>query len=236
MAPKVKKTADKPKQRLKKPHEEGSDSDDEHDQQHKKRRSKTAEETKPTTSKHQTQSTRKESSDYDSGMKKEPTFPDKDKESSSSTTDEANTENVKYVYRLLRPGEPFSDGIYPKDISSKKSILEHVLHGSHYSHETKFISCCKTMKGIKSIYENHRLDYHDRDIVKINVQKLNLEEVNVIDLTTSTGIQHLESSFKAQDYARMYEEIILEPTNCIPGDCIEKVATVRNHQIFYETP
>lgn len=215
---------------------EGSDSDDEHDQQRKKRRSKTAEKTEPTTSKHQTQSTRKASSDSDSGMKKEPTSSDKDKESSSSTTDEANTESVKYVYRLLRPGEQFSDGIYPKDISSKKSILDHVIHGSDFSHKTKFISCCKTMEGIKRISKNHYLDYCDRVIVKINVQKLNPEEVTVIDLTTSTGSQHLKSSFTAQRFSRMYEEIILEPKKCIPGDCVEKVATVRDNQIIDETP
>lgn len=233
MAPKVKKTS--PKHRLKKPHE-GSDSDEDHDQQRKKRRSKTAKKTEPTTSKHQTQSTRKASSDSDSGMKKEPTSSDKDKESSSSTTEEANTENVKYVYRMLRPGEKFSDGIYPKDISSKKSILDHVLHGSDFNHKSKFISCCKTMEGIKSMSKNHCQDYLDRDIVKINVQKLNPEEVTVTDLTTSTGIQHLKGSFKAQDFSSMYEEIILEPKNCIPGDCVEKVATVRDNEIIYETP
>lgn len=235
MAPKVKKTS--PKHRLKKPHEEGSDSDDEHDQQRKKRRSKTAKKTEPTTSKHQTKSTRKASSDSDSGMKKEPTSSDKDKESSSSTTDEANTENVKYVYRLLRPGEQFSNGIYPKDISSEKSILNHVVHGSDSSYKTKFISCCKTMEGIKRISKNHCLDYCDRDIVKINVQKLNRVEVTVIDLTTSTaGIQYLKGDFNVHCLSKMYEEIILEPKNCIPGDCVEKVATVRDRQIIYETP
>lgn len=217
---------------------EGSDSDDEDDQQRKKLRSRTAKKTEPTTSKHQSQSARKSSSDSDSGMKKKPKSSDKDKESSSisSTSDDDNTENFEYVYRLLRPGEQFSDGIYPKDISSEKSILEHVLHGSHYNHKTKFISCCKSMVGIEAIAKRHRIDGSNRNVVKINVQKLNREEVSVIDLTTDTaGSQHLEGVFRAQDFSRMYEEIILEPKNCIPGDCIEKVATVRNRELFYET-
>lgn len=46
-----------------------------------------------------------------------------------SDTDDEN-ENDEYVYRVLRIGEPYEEGIYPKNLNSKVKLEEHVLCGS----------------------------------------------------------------------------------------------------------
>lgn len=53
------------------------------------------------------------------------------------------------MYRVLRDDESYTDGLYPKDIHSQVSLIEHVENGSRKGHESKFISCCKTKYGVK---------------------------------------------------------------------------------------
>lgn len=146
-----------------------------------------------------------------------------------SDTDDEN-ENDEYVYRVLRIGEPYEEGIYPKDLNSKVRLKEHVLRGSS-SIESRFVSCCKTMDGVHEMAIRTNYENCKRDVVEINISKLP-KGVTVIDLTdNSTRDQHLQNS-TALRYAQMYEEVILEPKmcTCIPSECIEKIGEIRHKE------
>lgn len=88
----------------------------------------------------------------------------------------------EYLYRLLRFDEKIRQGLNPKDIRSKTSLKEHIERGSR-GIKSRFISCCKTIRGLEKLasYTNefHRVRY----VVRINITKLNPKVVNVIDLT-----------------------------------------------------
>lgn len=77
--------------------------------------------------------------------------------------------NDEYVYRVLRIGESYTDGIYPKNINSAVRLEKHVLRGS-YSTKSRFVSCCKTIDGVyeMAIYTNRQ--QYKRDVVKINIK------------------------------------------------------------------
>lgn len=150
-----------------------------------------------------------------------------------SDSDDEN-KNDKYVYRVLRFDESYTDGIFPKDIHSEQSIEQHVLHGSKSWFKSRFISCCKTITAVKKIASFTNIYIDKRDVVQINISKLNPKEVTVIDLTdNNTRDQHLQDS-TALRYAQMYEEVILEPKICIPSECIEKRGEIHQNT-FYVT-
>lgn len=44
------------------------------------------------------------------------------------------TKEDDYVYRVLRDDESYTDGLYPKDIHSQVSLIEHVENGSRKGH------------------------------------------------------------------------------------------------------
>lgn len=150
-----------------------------------------------------------------------------------SDTDDEN-ENDEYVYRVLRIGEPYEEGIYPKDLNSKVRLEEHVLRGGlpgRSSRKSRFVSCCKTIDGVYELAIRTNKENYTRDVVKINKSKLP-KEVFVIDLTDNdTRNQHLHDS-TALRYAQMYEEVILEPKICIPSECFEKIGEIRGKKFF----
>lgn len=150
-----------------------------------------------------------------------------------SDADDEN-ENDEYVYRVLRIGESYEEGIYPKDPNSKVRLEEHVLRGGlrgRSSTKSRFVSCCKTIDGVKLMAFYTNQENYTRDVVKINISKLP-KEVTVIDLTNKyTREQHLHD-FTALRYAQMYEEVILKPTICIPSECYKKIGEIRYKQFF----
>lgn len=139
------------------------------------------------------------------------------------------------MYRVLRDDESYTDGLYPKDIYSQVSLIDHVEHGSRKGHKSKFISCCKTKNGVKRMagYINST-----KPVVRINVTKLDSKNVTVIDLTNwrIRQQQNLKASQRACNYAEMYEEVILQPVNHIPAECVEKIGIVKDNkfmEIYY---
>lgn len=149
-----------------------------------------------------------------------------------SDTDDEN-ENDKYVYRVLRIGESYEEGIYPKNLNSKVKLEEHVLRGSS-SIESRFVSCCKTIDGVHNMAIYTNFENCKRDVVEINISKLP-KGVTVIDLTDNyTRDQHLQNP-SALRYAQMYEEVILEPKmcTCIPSECIEKIGEIRHKEFNF---
>lgn len=139
--------------------------------------------------------------------------------------------NDEYVYRVLRIGESYTDGIYPKNINSAVRLEKHVLRGS-YSTKSRFVSCCKTIDGVyeMAIYTNRQ--QYKRDVVKINIKKLP-KEVTIIDLTDNyTRNQHLQDP-TALRHAQMFDEVILEPKICIPSECIEKIGEIHDKNFSF---
>lgn len=148
----------------------------------------------------------------------------------SKTNDE--NKNDEYVYRVLRFNESYTEDIHPKDVNSNLSIEDHVLNGTSGT-KSRFVSCCKTIDGVNELARNTSFENKKRDVVKINLRKLDPKEVTVIDLTDkNTRDQHLDHP-KALCFAQMYEEVILEPKICIPNECIEKIGEVYNKSFYF---
>lgn len=135
------------------------------------------------------------------------------------------------MYRVLRDDESYTDGLYPKDIYSQVSLIDHVEHGSRKGHKSKFISCCKTKNGVKRMAGYINSTKH---VVRINVTKLDSKNVTVIDLTNwrIRQQQNLKASQRACNYAEMYEEVILQPVNHIPAECVEKIGIVKDFKFM----
>lgn len=144
------------------------------------------------------------------------------------------TKEDEYVYRVLRDDESYTYGLKPKDIYSQVSLIDHVEHGSKKGHKSKFISCCKTKDGVKRMagYINST-----KTVVRINVTKLDSKNVTVIDLSEwKIRYQNLKASPRACNYAEMYKEVILQPFNHIPAECVEKIGIIKDNkfmEIYY---
>lgn len=148
----------------------------------------------------------------------------------SKTNDE--NKNDEYVYRVLRSDESYTAGIYPKDANSNLSIEDHVLNGT-YGTKSRFVSCCKTIDDVNELARRTRFDNKKREVVKINISKLDPKEATVIDLTDkNTRDQHLHDP-KALCFAQMYGEVILKPKICIPSECIEKIGVVYDQEFYF---
>lgn len=138
------------------------------------------------------------------------------------------------MYRVLRDDESYTYGLKPKDIYSQVSLIDHVEHGSKKGHKSKFISCCKTKDGVKRMagYINST-----KTVVRINVTKLDSKNVTVIDLSEwKIRYQNLKASPRACNYAEMYKEVILQPFNHIPAECVEKIGIIKDNkfmEIYY---
>lgn len=135
------------------------------------------------------------------------------------------------MYRVLRDDESYTDGLYPKDIYSQVSLIDHVENGSRKGHKSKFISCCKTKNGVKRMAGCIK---STKPVVRINVTKLDSKNVTVIDLTDRRirRQQNLKASQRACNYAEMYEEVILQPVNHIPAECVERIGNVEDNKFM----
>lgn len=134
----------------------------------------------------------------------------------------------EYLYRLLRFDEKIRRGLYPKDIRSNTSLKEHIERGSR-GIKSRFISCCKTIRGLEKL-ASHTNEFHRvRLVVRINITQLNPRNVNVIDLTDeSVRLKYFKSNKRAWRLASKFDEVILEPKRYIPRYCIEKIGTVKD--------
>lgn len=141
---------------------------------------------------------------------------------------DAKEKKDEYLYRLLRFDEKIRRGLYPKDIRSKTSLKEHIERGSG-GIKSRFISCCKTISGLKKL-ASYTNEFHlVRLVVRINITKLDPRNVNVIDLTDeSVRLKYFKSNKRAWRLASKFDEVILEPKRYIPKYCIEKIGTVKD--------
>lgn len=148
-----------------------------------------------------------------------------------------NAEAVKheYVYRLQRFHEPHWQGLYPKDIWSRTSLMEHVAKGSKGA-TSRFISCCKTLVDLQCLGCITNESTRVREVVRINITKLKkYQDVTVIDLTDETVREkHISRSSDAWRFASRFNEVILEPRTHVPADCVEKIGIVHRRRFIQD--
>lgn len=149
--------------------------------------------------------------------------------------DNADVEKDEYVYRLQRFHETHSQGLYPKDIWSRTSLMEHVAKGSK-GVTSRFISCCKTLVDLQCLGCITNESTRVREVVRINITKLkNYQDVTVIDLTDETvRTKHISPSSDAWGFASRFNEVILEPRTHVPADCVEKIGIVHRRRFIQD--
>ncbi|XP_062610910.1 uncharacterized protein LOC134272732 [Saccostrea cucullata] len=131
----------------------------------------------------------------------------------------------EYVYRILRFNETYHNGLRPKNIFSRISLQQHVERGSK-GQESRFISCCKTLYGIERLGSLTNEFQRIRQVVRINITKLK-DRARVIDLTKEEiRERHISRYSAAWGYAERFEEVIIDPTSCVPSECVEKIGVV----------
>ncbi|XP_062600794.1 uncharacterized protein LOC134262417 [Saccostrea cucullata] len=140
----------------------------------------------------------------------------------------------EYVYRILRFDETYQNGLRPKNIFSRVSLQQHVERGSK-GQESRFISCCKTLTGIRRLAGLTNKKHLKRDVVKINITKLTCRNrAEVIDLTREDiRARHISRSSDAWEYAEKFEEVIIEPTSHVPSECVEKIGVVHRKSFSF---
>ena len=159
-------------------------------------------------------------------------------ESSSNIEQDQESQKVKdeFIYRLLRFDESYTDGLRPKDIYSSICLEKHVEEGSKngYMYKSRYISCCKTMNALRRLGgECRKMSYAVREVVRINITKLDRNQVKVIDLTDyGTRKKHINESSRAWGYAYRFEEVILEPITHVPKECVEKIGKVHERSFI----
>lgn len=142
---------------------------------------------------------------------------------------EEKTQQAEYVYRLLRPNELYKEGLRPKNIESKASLHQHVAAGSKGLH-SRFISCCYTLHALRRLAGLTNHPSLVREVVRINISKLNLEEVKVIELfIEDVREKHIKEGSKAWGFAENFQEVILEPKTLVSADCVERIGIVKDN-------
>ena len=149
-------------------------------------------------------------------------------ESSSNIEEDQESQKVKdeFIYRLLRFDESYIDGLRPKDIYSTTCLARHVEKGSK-GVESRYISCCKTLSGLRRLGGYTNESSRVREVVRINISKLDRDKVKVIDLTDcDTRRHHINSSSRAWDFAENFDEVILDPVSHVPKECVERIGKI----------
>ena len=115
------------------------------------------------------------------------------------------------LYRLLRPDEDWQLGVSAKDPNSTKSVFDHVINGSSWGWQSKFIATCGRLNSVLTFRSK---SVNPGQIVQISEDNLPVEK---IDLRTSANrsIHYLpgndsnELINKFNNYANKFEEVLL---------------------------
>ena len=151
--------------------------------------------------------------------------------STSNIEQDQKSQKVKdeFIYRLLRFNESYREGLRPKNINSRTDLQKHVEKGSK-GVQSRYISCCKTLFALRRLGGITNESSRVREVVRINISKLNRDKVKVIDLTDcDTRRLYINSSSRAWDFAEKFEEVILDPVvSHVPKECVEKIGKIHN--------
>ena len=155
--------------------------------------------------------------------------------STSNIEQDQESQEVKdeFIYRLLRFDESYTHGLSPKNINSRLCLEKHVEEGSSKGFESRFISCCKTLLGLRRLGGITNESSRVREVVRINITKLDRNQVKVIDLSDyDTRKKHIDESSQAWGYAYRFDEVILEPKTHVPKECVEKIGKVHERSFI----
>ncbi|XP_061173723.1 uncharacterized protein LOC133182890 [Saccostrea echinata] len=128
------------------------------------------------------------------------------------------------LLRLLERDEDPSQGLRPKDPNSRISIEDHVTYGSYL--QSRYISCCKTINGIKRLRKKSRT--FPQRVVKIEIDSEDPTINEIIDLTKPEILeQYIKKDNKeGRCYARMYEEVLIDGS--VPPSCVIEITESLN--------
>lgn len=115
------------------------------------------------------------------------------------------------LYRLLRPDEDWQLGVSAKDPNSTKSVFDHVINGSSWGWQSKFIATCGSLNSVLTFRSK---SVNPGQIVQISEDNLPVEK---IDLRTSANrsIHYLPGNDSNElinifnNYANKFEEVLL---------------------------
>ncbi|XP_062594970.1 uncharacterized protein LOC134259490 [Saccostrea cucullata] len=124
------------------------------------------------------------------------------------------------LYRLLRPGEDPSVGLYPKDPLSHVTVEDHVTYGSGGS-ESRFISCCKSESAIQRFVAKTWAS--SIRIVQIDIDEGDPEIIEIIDLTDPETVDAYfqKDNEKGRNFASWAEEVLV--VGKIRPECITEL-------------
>ncbi|XP_053400798.1 uncharacterized protein LOC123558134 [Mercenaria mercenaria] len=125
----------------------------------------------------------------------------------------------KYLYRVLRDDENYREGIEAEDPDADKTVENHVEYGSYRT--SQFISTCATLEAARTFASKSRNP--PKIIVRINVEELKKENVEIIDLTIKSVLdKHISAKrTTARFYATKDKEILIKGS--IPPSCVKFV-------------
>lgn len=125
------------------------------------------------------------------------------------------------VYRLLRPNEDYTQGLYAKTPASPVSVFDHVLNGSSWGSVSKYISTCGDRNVLEAYFVSKSV--MPGKVVMINTNMLQPNQI--IDLRQQfqrdpfiPPFADPESKNRFNNYANRFQEVLLEgyiPPNSI---------------------
>lgn len=98
--------------------------------------------------------------------------------------------------------------------------------------KSRYISCFKTIAALVQFVSNSETRAIC-EVVRINITKLDQNKVKVIDLTNEdTRKKHLIEKSKAWNCAVKFDEVLLEPEENVPMECVEKIGIVHERSFI----
>ena len=120
------------------------------------------------------------------------------------------------LYRLLRPDENWQLGLLAKHPTSQVSVFDHVIHGSNWKYQSKYISTCGSLNAMLEFRSNLCKPY--AQIVQISEDyspvlykiDLRLPEIRSGQYTLLGQPQYpIELINKFNNFAMKFEEVLL---------------------------
>jgi hypothetical protein len=121
---------------------------------------------------------------------------------SSSDTGNEDRDNERTVYRVIRPDENPSIGLFAKDVSASYTPEGHILNGSRPNFRSQYISTTAKL----SVAEQWAARTGNR-IVAIDLDNVTS---NVIDLSTEAGRSAYLKGITAKNFAKASAEVLIE--------------------------
>ena len=125
------------------------------------------------------------------------------------------------LYRLLKPGDKWQDGLKAKDPNSTISVFDHVINGSSWLSKSKYVSKCGSLKAVLTFRSK---SLNPGIIVQISEDKLPVEKIDL--RTSSNRSDHYEVGRhcdelinKFNNYANKFQEVLL--IGDVPASYIE---------------